>query len=97
ELRVEPEGAQLRGDPLRVLLRRDRSRLPVAIAVEDRADLSQPPLGNQVERLPDLPLATLPVSDQAVDPAIEAVERGRDREPRRDRQALAERAGRRGE
>jgi hypothetical protein len=84
---------EFRGQPLRRLLRADLIRLAVPVAVEDRQDVGQRLVHDEVDRLRDLPLAGLAVADDAVNPLVEAVAPGGHPEARRHRQALAQGSG----
>ncbi len=78
-----------------ILRRCDEIALTERVAVEDRHDVVEALVGDEVHRLPNLALARLAVADDAVDALAEPVEPRRRAEPARDRQALAERSGRR--
>ena len=82
-------------EALPALLRRDVVALAEPVAVEDGDDVGELLVGDEVHRLPDLAFARLAVADQAIDRLVDAVEPRGGAEPRRHRQALAERAGRR--
>ena len=76
------------------LLGTDRARLPEAVAVENRQDVGQRPVDNEVNRLGDLALARLPVADDAVDPLVQPIVPRRDPQARGHREPLSQRTSR---
>ena len=80
---------------LPVLRRRDIVALAQRVAVEDGDHPAEALIGAEIHRFPDLSFARLAVADDAEDALRHAVEPRRAPEPRRDRQALAQRSGRR--
>ncbi len=80
--------------PLRTLLFADGTGLPVCVAVEDRQDVGQIVVHDEVERLGDLSLAGFTVADDAEDPLVEPVQAGRKTETGRGRESLTQRTSR---
>jgi hypothetical protein len=89
-----PYASSFLPERLGALLPAHAPRLPELVAVEDRQHVVQPVVDDEVERLGDLPLARLAVADDAVDALVDLVDPRRLADPRRDREAHAQRAGR---
>ena len=88
------ERRRLRREMLPVLRRRDIVALAQRVAVEDGDHPAEALIGAEIHRFPDLSFARLAVADEAEDALRHAVDPRRAREPRRHRQALAQRPGR---
>ena len=82
---IETRCLQLGGGSLGRLLRADCIGLPVAIAVENRADFDEVVVGQKADRLPDLAFPAFAIADEAKDSLIQAVESGCQRQPCGDR------------
>ena len=68
-------------------------RLAVAVAVENRQDVGEFVVGDEVDRLPDLSFARFAIANEAIDAFVVIVVACGDSQPGCHRQTLAERSG----
>ena len=84
----------LLGNPLKTLLRAHPVALGQFVAVEDRDDVREGVIDDEIGGFPDLPLARFAVADDAIDVAVQPVHACRRPQARGHAQPLPERARR---